>query len=332
MQNKVVIVGNASIDSVVTEDGVLYPNLLGGNAFHASMSASIFHEAVGTLAVIPKNFPRDSFPLFEQRGVDLGALVEVDEKVEAVELFLYDAQGDRKELLTSYDGQVIGPKKLTQEELESLSNTKVAESLVSFTDFRSRHRVHAQYLPEHWHALSLHLAPTALATHRELIELGCPLITLDPGSYLKGMDLASVIDLINSVTVFMPSKKEMSWIFGELSALDALRILAKHCISSIICKNGKQGCYVYSSEERAIYEVGTYPAVVADYTGAGDFFCAAVNTQLLRGSSVLDAARIATVTSARAIEHFSIAGRAHIQKGTILGEEKKVPYKKLEDV
>lgn len=332
MQDKVVIVGNASIDSVVTEDGVLYPNLLGGNAFHASMSASIFNKNVGTLAVIPRNFPKESFALFTPRGVDLSALVEAEEDIEAVELFIYNAQGDRKELFVRLDQTLQGPKHLTKEAYEALNNNKIEEGLFSFSEFRKTHRIHGHSIPKDWNVLSMHLAPTSLETHLECIALGSPIITLDPGAYLKTMDLADVIKLINSVTVFLPSKKEMAWIFPKFSALDAMRTLARQCSSSIICKNGKQGCYVYSREEKAIYAVGTYPAVVADYTGAGDFFCAAVNTQLLRGSSVLEAARIATVTSARAIEHFSIAARAHIEKDTILGEEKKVPYKKLEDV
>ncbi|NBK23605.1 MAG: carbohydrate kinase family protein [Spirochaetia bacterium] len=332
MQTSIVIVGNASIDSVVTEQGVIHPRLLGGNAFHAGMSAATFSDSVKVVAVVPKNFPLHALASLKTRGVDLSALVRSEESVTVGELFIYNEKGDRKELLAYLGEGDDAPRPIDKAELAALVQNQPDGSLLSFPAFRQRNRVHGSDIPSPRQIRGMHLAPTALETHRECIALGAPIITLDPGSYLKTLSLDEVVELVNSVTVFLPSKKEMAWIFGDLSVLDALRVLARRSTSSIICKNGKEGCYVFSSEDSTIYELGTYPSNVADYTGAGDFFCGAVITQLAAGRSVLAAARIATVTAASAIERMSIPARANLDRSEILSKEQQVPWRKLEVV
>jgi len=332
MKSRIVIVGNASIDSVVTEGGVLHPRLLGGNAFHAGMSAATFSDSVNVVAVIPRNFPLHALDALRKKGVDLSALVLSEESVSVGELFIYNEKGDRQELLAYLSEGDDAPRCISKAELDELVQNQPDGSALSFPAFRQRNRVHGSDIPSHWHIAGMHLAPTALETHRECIALGAPIITLDPGSYLKTLSFDEVVALVNSVTVFLPSKKEMAWMLPDLTVLDALRVLARRSTSSIICKNGKEGCYVFCSEDRTIYELGTYPSNVADYTGAGDFFCGAVTTQLVAGRLVLEAARIATVTAAYAIERMSIPARADLDGNEILSKENEVPWRKLEVV
>ncbi len=317
MVRKNLVVGNSSIDNIVASDGTFYQHVCGGNAFQASLSASCFSQEVAILTVVPENFPSRYLAFLQEKGIDITGVKKIKGDLLKEELFIYQKNGDRLDNifiqfdkdwhLQRLDGEAI-------DSLISLAEENLGED--SYKIFRDTYRPSVGLLPLEWEYASIHIAPTKIESVLEVLSLPSDVKTLDPGGYIKAMAYDDVLDIVKATDVFIPSKKEMQWIFGDLPVFEAFEKLAKDSRTSIVCKNGKEGCLVFDHSTMARYWVGTYPAEVKDFTGAGDFFCGALSVCFANGLTLLDAAKAGTVAAAKAIENVSI-----INRGTTDGEK-----------
>lgn len=329
-EGRIVVLGNSSIDDIVTADGVFHQNVCGGNCFHASMAAGIMSDKVAILANVPENFPRENIDKLRRHGIDTSLLKVQSKAVEYQELFVYQENGDRIDGLflnldSSLDGKRISPQK--RDELLAASRTDV----YSYKDFRNEFPPDPGSIPQDWNVLAMHIAPTALAVHEKALSMDVPIKTLDPGRYLVGMPYGDVVDLVSRSTVFAPSRKEMRYIFPEGDIVSSTMRLGLDAGTNVVCKNGRDGCMVFEYETRACYIVGTYPErFVANLTGAGDSFCGALNASLAEGHALIDAVRIATVVAAKAIEVVSATDRAAVNRDFVLSEFDKVGFKEVD--
>ena len=330
MINKSIFAGNSSIDNVITSDGVFHQNTCGGNCFHAAMAARILSEEnrVAILSSVPENFPESIITSLNEHGIDTSLITHESEKVEWNELFVYGADGERRDgifisLRSDLDGKV-----LSADEKKRLLSQKYDD--YTYADFRRDHVPDISLIPAEWNVISLHLAPSTLSAHKAFLEKRYPLVTLDPGRYLVGMKYDDVIDIIRMTYVFIPSKKEMKFIFDDDNLERSVRKLASDAGTNIICKNGKSGCIVFDSRKKKLYEVGIYPEEkIVNLTGAGDSFCGALNAAIVCGYELLEAARIATVVAAKAIETVSAIDRDKITKETAVSLSEAVPCKEV---
>ncbi len=106
----------------------------------------------------------------------------------------------------------------------------------------------------------------------------------------------------------------MNYIFPQKDIIESTIKLGRDCNTHIVCKNGKDGCYVYDYKEDNCYAISTYPEKeIQNLTGAGDSFCGALNASLTLGYSLVDASRMGAVVSAKAIESISATERNKIK-------------------
>ncbi len=329
MKERIVFAGNSSIDNVITSDGVFHQGVCGGNCFHASMAASILSDKVAILANIPGNYPESNAEALRKQGIDTACLVRRDKAVAWNELFAYQENGDRIDgIFVDLDHDLDG-KVLSRGEIDALIGSS-RNDYYTYNDFRLEYPPVKEMLPSGWDIKAIHLAPAPLSSHLGFLSLDIPLKTLDPGKYLIGMPYADVLDLIRRTTVFIPSRKEMKWIFPDLDIVSSVQKLADDTGSSIVCKNGHDGCIVLDSHDGKCYRVGIYPEeCIMNLTGAGDSFCGGLCSAMSIGYPLLDAARIATVIASKAIEVVSATDRNRVDSGFVLSAYADVSFEEV---
>lgn len=331
MIDKILVVGNSTVDDVITADGHFYKSICGGNSIHASMAASRIADNVALLTVVPRNFPKKYLNDLKRQNIDTSAVKVADRDVLLEELFIYEKNGDRRDGLYLNPEDVPSEEFLTREQIEEYASTHEPGGY-SFGDLHRDYKPDLDDIDSNWNVISVHLAPTDLSVHKRFaLREDIKIKTLDPGRYLIGMDYSEVMDLISKMSVFLPSKKEMGYIFPGMDLRKATIKLGKESKTDVVCKNGPEGCFVYDHNVEKLYKVGVFQSCPVDPTGAGDSFCGAMNACLCNGYSLLDSVRMASVVAAKAIETISATERSRINSSFVYENYKLVKYS-MEDL
>ncbi len=138
----------------------------------------------------------------------------------------------------------------------------------------------------------LHAGLPALLRRLRQAGLTISLDTNDDPDDRWGGVLKEVLGLVD---VFLPSERELCRITGSADFNEALARLGK-VVPTIVVKRGARGAVVQTEEKRQ--EIAGLRVTPVDTIGAGDSFNAGFLCALLRGCSVVDAARVGNVTGA----------------------------------
>ncbi|MBE8520524.1 sugar kinase [Amycolatopsis sp. H6(2020)] len=110
-------------------------------------------------------------------------------------------------------------------------------------------------------------------------------ILFDPGPLITDIDSGGLHDLLSTIDILSCTAREAE-VLGELPPVAVVR-------------EGAKGCRVH--ENGRITDVPGFPVDVVDTTGAGDTHCGVLAAELLRGSTVLDAAVRANAAAALSV-------------------------------
>ncbi|MEU0530082.1 PfkB family carbohydrate kinase [Amycolatopsis tolypomycina] len=110
-------------------------------------------------------------------------------------------------------------------------------------------------------------------------------ILFDPGPLITDIDPGDLHALLSTIDILSCTAREAE-VLGELPPVAVVR-------------EGAQGCRVH--ENGRITDVPGFPVEVVDTTGAGDTHCGVLAAELLRGSTVLDAAVRANAAAALSV-------------------------------
>jgi sugar/nucleoside kinase (ribokinase family) len=110
-------------------------------------------------------------------------------------------------------------------------------------------------------------------------------ILFDPGPLITDIAPGDLHDLMSTIDILSCTAREAE-VLGELPPVAVVR-------------EGAKGCRVH--ENGRITDVPGFPVEVVDTTGAGDTHCGVLAAELLRGSSVLDAAVRANAAAALSV-------------------------------
>jgi len=110
-------------------------------------------------------------------------------------------------------------------------------------------------------------------------------ILFDPGPLITDIDPGDLHDLLSTIDIVSCTAREAD-VLGELPPVAVIR-------------EGAKGCRVH--ENGRITDVPGFPVDVVDTTGAGDTHCGVLAAELLRGSTVLDAAVRANAAAALSV-------------------------------
>ncbi|MCC8181345.1 MAG: sugar kinase [Planctomycetes bacterium] len=126
-------------------------------------------------------------------------------------------------------------------------------------------------------------------------------ITFDPNlriESLRGQNLQEVLyPVLERTSIFMPGVSELLAITEEKTVEKAAeKLFANPVLKIIALKRGSKGCSVITRDES--FDMPIFPVVVADATGAGDYFDAGFLCAYLDGKPLRECARLASAVAA----------------------------------
>lgn len=129
------------------------------------------------------------------------------------------------------------------------------------------------------------------------------MVSFDPNIRPEILGVEAVRNLcepiLQACDVLLPSGQEATMLTGDADEVTACRNLVARGIPVVVLKRGAKGCMVFTDQNEI--EIPAYTVTEVDPTGAGDAFAGGFVVALLRGMSVVEAARFASAIGALAV-------------------------------
>lgn len=315
--------GNLQIDSVITANGQVGLNFAGGNGGYSAVGARLWAGECMLIAQMPENFPAKWLNELSKGGVSTERVTSIAGfRPESSEWFLYDADGNRRDFLFAsvpdlvpygynFPSEPGTPLSLSPEELVRMKDAVLRASggrPEPRPVFNLTERVQ-QILSDTSNIQAIHLAPSSYDMHLALVRaLGAQkkIISLDPGHYVKGLDPARIEELLEHVTIFAPSEREVYEFRGECDLEQAANDFSALGPQVVVIKVGPRGALVLRRETSTLERVPAFPSRTLDPTGCGDSFCGGFLAGYWETRDALQAARYGTVSASYTVEGFGV--------------------------
>jgi ribokinase len=295
------VCGGLRIDFVISHEGEVRLNQIGGNAVYASVGARKWTDRVNLLAKAGENYPQAWLDELATKGILSHHVKRVPGWQDMRTFYAYVDQKIRVDHSPELHFARIG--KPLPAELEGY--------VTSLTETRN---------PDYPLALrgtdvpvetadAVHMAPSSLTSHQELVrefrrrKVGQ--ITVDPGEYKHTADSAPAIkSYCAMIDAFLPSDLEMGLLLDTQDPFEAAEIFASWGPPLVVIKRGPDGCLLYERDARRFTTVPSYPVPVTDVTGAGDSFGGAFTVGLRQTGDPLRAVLMGTVAASFTIQGY----------------------------
>ena len=310
--------GNLTIDDVVTAEGEIALEQLGGAGVYAAAGVRLWGESVALLSVVGSDFPEELLGALVAGGIDISCVERLDIPHGLRSRAFYFQDGSRTERI---DEVPI----LLSPDVEALLGSKTR-----YTDFGSRKHRKAWPLfspsPElikshHLKARFAHLAPGPIRNNRmnamSLKQRTEGQITLTLDWPWWDYDNPTHIDvaLLREIDFLLPSREnlEMQSRFLEEEAIfAAAENLLSYGLDGIVVKQGSHGAHTFAQGWQEWKHIPIYPARTVDPTGAGDAFCGGFLVGLARTGDIIQAAQYGSVSASFMIEDFGVLNALHV--------------------
>ncbi len=306
--------GGMIIDNVVSADGMVQRETLGGNGVYSAAGARLWLDDVGIVAVVPRNYPARWLDTLRDAGIDTTGITVREETVGCSEWFFYRSDGSRADQLYAEPGtfEAFG---LAGNHLEPDQAAAFEAYLRSravpgpdFAAFRRLHPVRSTDVPAAYRrALGVHLAPNSPAAQlgmaRDLHQPGRR-ITLDPGYHAAELVDGPMSALLPLLDAILPSEKELRVMAPGMSNLDGLAHLRRAGAAVAVVKLAAAGAMLVDRIRPAAVTIPILPVDAVDPTGAGDAFCGGFLAGLVATADPVCAALCGTVSASFAVESF----------------------------
>ncbi|MEG1491281.1 MAG: sugar kinase [Oscillospiraceae bacterium] len=215
----------------------------------------------------------------QKHGVDCSFVEEAEEGSTATAFVTYFSNGDRKFIFHINNTPAARVKSPNIEKLDS---------------------------PDFFHVMGCSLAAgdglysETIKTLEKFVAKGAS-ISFDPNlrpELLRGRPIREFIEpVMRECEVLLPGEEELLAVSGEKTIEYGVKKLFENSKLQVIAlKRGSRGCTIITREES--FDLGVYPVVPKDATGAGDSFDAAFLYGYIRKLPLRDCAKIATAVAA----------------------------------
>lgn len=301
------ICGQLTRDYVILPSGEALLDVPGGNALHTAIGLAIwkpdFPPAI--IARVGEDYPQEWLERFDGCGLDSRGVKVLSE---AVDLRFFTAFADRTTRL--YDDPVAHFARLGLPFPKALLGYKNTAQAVDSRTRLSTTSLRQDDIPvDFLDASTAHFCPQDFLTHSLLPAIlrqaAVTTITLDPSpGYMSPTFWDDVPSLLTGLTAFMPSEEEARALFRTRSSdlWEIAEALAAYGCEIIVIKRGERGQLLYEAAGRNRWEIPSYPARLANPTGAGDAFCGGFLAGYRRTFDPLEAALYGNVSASLVVE------------------------------
>lgn len=298
---KTLICGGLRIDFLISAQGEVRLNQMGGNAIYAAVGARLWTDEVHIVAKTGDNFPQGWLDSLARRGISSAHVHRVPGWQEMRTFYAYTDEKTRVDHNPEEHFRRVGLP--LPAELEGYTF-----SLFETRNPNSPLVLRGPDAPTEAADVA-HIAPLALVTHAELVrqfhENGVRQITVDPGEYERSPDAAAVMQAYCAhIAAFLPSELEVTLLLGNSSPYEAAERFAGWGAPIVVIKRGPDGCLLYERDAHRFTSVPAYPTRAIDVTGAGDSFGGGFAVGLRQTGDPLRAALMGTVSASFTIEGY----------------------------
>jgi sugar/nucleoside kinase (ribokinase family) len=274
----VTVVGHFAIDSISLPSRPHPVVVLGGSATYTSLVTRRLDATASVISKVGGDFPRAYMWWLQQEGIDLSAVVKLENE-----------QTTRFELKYSKD--------LSKRTLKLKSKTSP---------------ITVDALPKSLHAKAIHIAPIAgeisydtIAKLKKCTEI----LSLDPQGLLRSFDAAGNVKyrssiskrLLNLITVYKSSLDELKAATGCKDTRSAIKTIHNFGVETVIVTLGAKGAVLSVSGTRYNIPPCKSTALV-DPTGAGDVFMGGFLTEYIRQKDSLWCACVGSAAASLVVE------------------------------
>jgi ribokinase len=269
----------------------------------------------------PSNFATEWLNQLRLAGVDAAGVTSPTELADpATEWFFYQADGSRRDLLFASPAEIaragvplpMGIEQvlcLDASELLRLENTVQAASAgrAEPRPARQEQLAPSQAIEQMRGAQAVHLSPSTYDMHvavAESLSRDGRLVSLDPGHYVRDMPVDRLAELLQWVTIFAPSEREVIEFRGPCDLEQAARDFAVLGPTIVVVKLGPNGSYVFDKQTGRGRHVPAFRVEALDPTGCGDSYCGGFLAGYVETGDPLEAACRGTVAASFTVQGF----------------------------
>lgn len=325
MTPELVTVGGLTVDNVISSDGTVALARVGGNGAYSAVGALCWAGTVGLVSVAVSTYPKPALETLARNGIALDGVVTHNAELESCNWFIYDAEGNRQERLSSPPGALaeagfptdrLSPEQFARWQ-EMLRRRDVSNEL-SYSQFRDTYPMTPAQVPESYlGARGVHLAPSrtvVLDAMLPLFNARGMVVTLDAGWQLAELSLPELEPLLAQVDAFLPSEVELRAILPGVAIEPALALLAARCRGTVAVKLGAKGALVWDKGAGQPVLVPVLPTDAIDPTGAGDSFCGGFLAGFVETGDPVRAACFGAVSASLIVSRFGVDGALPIDR------------------
>ena len=256
-----------------------------------------------------ENFPAQWLQEFEQGGIDISGVAPSNGfNPQLSEWFFYQSDGTWRDLVFASLADIAAHGVNLPSSPDSSFHLEPAEraQLIAAVEAASTGRVEPmpgldpEARAQEIAALvadveAIHVAPAALELHRALtttLKDKGKLISLDPGHYIKNLDAGHLAEILQKVTIFAPSEREVHEFRGPCDLQQAAQDFAEMGPAIVVIKVGQDGALVFERDKGTFSRIPAYPARTLDPTGCGDSFCGGFLAGYMETGDAVEAARM----------------------------------------
>ena len=134
------------------------------------------------------------------------------------------------------------------------------------------------------------------------------LISFDPNLRPEMLDIETILTIctpiLESTTILLPSGEEAEMLANVKGEAEACQKLLEMGPKIVVLKQGKEGCTIFTPENKNGFKIAGFKANEVDPTGAGDSFGGAFIIGYLNGWDLEEIARFSNAVGALKVEHF----------------------------
>lgn len=274
---KLVNLGNVTIDDVVKYDGTTNMGCLGGDVIYASAAARLFIDDVNMIAPIGFDYPKENLALLSELGMNISGLT------------VRDVPTHRNWVIYENDGRRFWVNRTDENNFYKLSPVyeDIPQNMLNADGY-------------------LILAMDLLAQENLVngLRKSNSFIVLDPQEdYILGNE-ERLMKMIGMVDVFMPSEIEVFRLCGHKDFDRAAEQFHSHGCKKVVIKLGSDGCCLYDAESKTKMKIPCFNTNAVDTTGAGDSFCGGFISAFIKTRDMKEAAIAGTIAASFAVEGF----------------------------
>jgi sugar/nucleoside kinase (ribokinase family) len=299
------LLGRLQRDTIITADGAVRIDQLGGNLAYAAAACKLWGQSPGLISRVGEDFPAEWVDELASKGGDTRGIRVLDQPVDLRRFIGYQSvyRGGADHPIRQFAERGLAfPKLLLQyvkapprldSKKERLPATLRPEDIPD--EYRSAKVAHLCPMDYHSHSLM----PAAVR------QLGVATVTLDAGGgYMHPEFWNETPALVNGLTVFMAEETRLRMLFGtrteDLQTMS--EAIASYNCQAVLVYSREQNIRFYDRASRKHYQLPAYPARTVDITDNSSSLAGGFAAELGRGQDLLRALLVGSAMASLAAE------------------------------